>query len=262
MCPALSIDQVDFVSGLIRDQKGMKILAVMQPYLFPYMGYWQLIRAVDRFVIYDDVNYIKGGWVNRNRILINGQPSYITVPLQQSSQNKRICDLSLDSSLVWRNKLVKAIEISYRRAPFFSEFFPVTEQLIRYEESNLAGYLANQLKVLCHLMGIDTEFVLSSRSYGNSDLSAQARVMDICQRESASIYINSPGGKALYDAQSFHAAGVGLRFIAMRPIPYKQRHPGFIPYLSIIDALMEVGPSGIAHHLDAYDLVNPHTLYQ
>jgi hypothetical protein len=98
----------------------MKSLAIMQPYFFPYLGYWQLIHAVDRFIIYDDVNYIKGGWINRNRLLINGEPSYITVPLNQSSSNKRICDIALDQSSLWRNKLVKMVEMTYRKSPYFN----------------------------------------------------------------------------------------------------------------------------------------------
>ena len=81
----------------------MKI-AIMQPYFFPYIGYWQLIHAVDHFVIYDDVNYIKGGWINRNRILINGKPAYITVPLHKASAFKRICDTDLQPSPFWRGR--------------------------------------------------------------------------------------------------------------------------------------------------------------
>ena len=95
-------------------------LAIMQPYFVPYLGYWQLLNTVDRFVIYDDVTYIKGGWINRNRILINGKPSYITAPLYQASPNKRICDISLQPSPVWRKKMIKSIENTYRKAPFFS----------------------------------------------------------------------------------------------------------------------------------------------
>jgi hypothetical protein len=229
-------------------------LAIMQPYFFPYIGYWQLIHAADRFVIYDDVNYIKGGWVNRNRILINGTPSYITVPLDKPSPYKQICETTLQSSPAWQNKLVKMVEMTYRKAPGFTTVFPVIERLIRHKAGNLSEYLAHQLQVLSTFMGICTEFVLTSRCYENKHLSGQARIIDICEREGATTYINPQGGQTLYDTDSFRNAGIELHYIVMRPVPYKQRVDGFVPNLSIIDALMEIGPAGVRHHLDAFDL--------
>lgn len=227
----------------------------MQPYFFPYIGYWQLIHAADRFVIYDDVNYIKGGWINRNRILINGEPAYVTAPLSQSSQYKRICDIALQSGTVWREKLVKMIGNTYRKAPWFDEVFPVIDRIIHNEAQNLAEYLAHQLRTFAVFMGIKTEFVVSSRCYENNSLVGQARILDICKRESATTYINPQGGQALYDTDTFRDSSVDLRFIVMRTLTYKQRTAGFVPYLSIIDALMEVGPTEIQRHLDAFDLI-------
>lgn len=210
----------------------------MQPYFFPYIGYWQLIHAVDRFVIYDDVNYIKGGWINRNRILINGQAAFITAPLDQASSFKRICDTSLQHAPHWRNKLVRMVENTYRKAPFFAEVFPTVEKIIRHDRDNLADYLAYQLQTLSTLMGIDTEFVVSSRSYGNSDLSGQERVIDICRREGATTYINAQGGESLYDHASFKRNGVELKFLIPSALEYRQFGAMFVPWLSIIDVLM------------------------
>lgn len=226
----------------------------MQPYFFPYIGYWQLIHAVDRFVIYDDVNYIKGGWINRNRILINGKPVFITAPLRQSSPYKRICDLSLQKTPGWRDKLVRSVEITYGKAPCFGKVFPVIENLIRHKADNLAEYLAHQILTLSRFMGIETDFVTTGRGYGNNSLSGQERIIDICRREGANTYINPQGGQALYDTETFRKAGIDLRFIIMRPLPYPQRVVGFVPCLSIIDALMELGPVEMMHHLDSYDL--------
>lgn len=235
----------------------MSRIAIMQPYFLPYLGYWQLIHAVDRFVVYDDVNYMKGGWVNRNRLLINGRPAYITLPLSDSSPHKRICDINLLASPVWRGKLIKMVQMTYRRSPCFSEVFPVIEKLIRFDAGSLSGYLLHQLQVMAEFMEIDTEFVASSRRYGNSDLSGQARVLDICNREGASIYVNLPGGQSLYDSNEFRRAGMDLRFIAMRPLLYKQESTEFVPYLSIVDALMAIGPTDIKRHLGAFDFIVP-----
>ena len=230
-------------------------LAIMQPYFFPYIGYWQLIHAVNRFVIYDDVNYIKGGWINRNRILINGEPAYITVPLNQPSPFKRICDTTLQPSSSWRDRQVKKVELTYRKAPRFAAVFPVVERLIRHETDSLPDFLAHQLRTLSAFMGIATEFVPSSRCYENSDLPGQTRIIDICRREGATAYINLLGGRTLYDPKAFRDFGIDLRFITMRSFPYRQRSKGFAPSLSIIDALMEIGPIEIRQHLDAFDLV-------
>jgi hypothetical protein len=237
----------------------MRSIAIMQPYFFPYIGYWQLLNAVDRFVIYDDVNYIKGGWINRNRLLINGEPAYITAPLRQPSPYKRICDTALQPSSAWRDKLIKMVEITYRKAPCFAETFPIIEKLIRHEADNLADYLAYQLQTLAAFMEIKTEFVITSRCYENECLSGQARILDICKREKARIYINPQGGQGLYEAEVFRNTGIDLRFIVMRPLPYKQRSGKFVPYLSIIDALMGVGFTGIKYHLNSYDLIRPET---
>ncbi|MFW2441052.1 MAG: WbqC family protein [Arenicellales bacterium] len=230
-------------------------LAIMQPYFFPYLGYWQLLNTVDRFVIYDDVNYIKRGWVNRNRILINGKPSYLTITLDQASQNKKICEISLHSSPVWRKKMIKSIENTYRKAPFYSEVFPVIEEMICYETDNLADFLVQHLRTLAVFLGITTEFVVSSRCYHNEALSGQERILDICKREGAATYINPQGGQALYDNELFDSADIDLRFIAMQPAPYKQRAEEFVPYLSVIDALMEAGPQGIEEQMDKFDLI-------
>ena len=227
----------------------------MQPYFFPYIGYWQLIHAVDRFVIYDDVNYMKGGWINRNRILINGGPTYITVPLQRASPNKRICDISVQSSTVWRDKLARSIKIAYSQSPCFVEAFPVIETVIQYESDNLSEYLANQLRTLSAFIGIQTEFVLNSRSYRNNGLTGQERVIDICKHEDANTYINAQGGQGLYDRGTFAQSGLDLKFLIPSPVKYKQFGGTCVPWLSIVDVMMFNSKSQLRTLLDKYELV-------
>lgn len=230
-------------------------LAIMQPYFFPYVGYWQLIHAVDRFVIYDDVNYIKGGWVNRNRILVNGKPTFITVPLHQSSPFKRICDTSMQPSLAWRAKLVKMVELTYRKATYFVEVFPVVEDLIRHQTDNLSDYLAHQLKTLSAFMGINTEFVVTSRCYKNNELSGQERVLDVCKREGATTYINLQGGQALYERTAFTQHGVDLKFLIPSAKEFKQFGSTHVPWLSIIDVMMFNSRSQLSALLHQFVLV-------
>jgi hypothetical protein len=233
----------------------MRSLAIMQPYFFPYLGYWQLIGAVDRFVIYDDVNYIKGGWINRNRILVNAEPTYITIPLEKASPNKTIAETHMDGSGRWRSKLIKMIALSYGRAPFFPEVFPSLENLLLHETPSLSAYLAHQIQTLAGLLDIDTKFALSSASYDNRHLSGQDRVLDICEAERAGTYVNAIGGKAIYDPAAFARRGVNLRFVSSSSIDYSQAAPKFVPHLSIIDLLMHVGFAGTKQHLQSYELV-------
>ena len=231
-------------------------LAIMQPYFFPYIGYWQLINAVDRFVIYDDVSFINRGWINRNRILINGAPHYITVPLVGASQNKRICDIAMQDTTRWRDKIERSIESAYGRSTCFTETFPEIRRQIRHESNNLAEFLAAHLVRMAAFLGIETEIVRSSRIYGNSELRGEERIVDICEREGASSYVNLPGGRALYNAESFGIADVKLLFLSSRISPYRQRTPNFVPNLSIVDTLVEVGKSGVATRLCGYDLAH------
>jgi WbqC-like protein family len=233
----------------------MKI-AIMQPYFFPYIGYWQLIHAADCFVIYDDVNYIKGGWINRNRILINGEPTYVTASLHQASPNKLICDTYLQPSPVWRNKLIRMVENTYRKSPCFAEVFPVIEQLVRHETDKLSDYLSYQLQALAAFIGIKTEFMVNSRRYKNNDLSGQERILDICKREGATTYINPQGGQSLYDHASFAESGIDLKFlIPSSTIEYKQFGSVHVPWLSIIDVMMFNSKSKLHTLLNRHELV-------
>lgn len=233
----------------------------MQPYFLPYLGYWQLLNFVDRFVIYDNVNFIKGGWINRNRILINGKPSYITIPLHQASQNKLICDISLQSSLAWQTKMIKSIEYTYRKAPFFSNIFPIIKQIISYKTDNLADFLVHQLKTMAAFLGIRTELIKSSHRYKYPNLTGQDRILDICKREGASAYINLQGGQALYNAAAFRRQDIDLCFIVTQQIPYMQRSAGFVASLSLVDALMEIGAQGVAEQLDKFNLLTDENLH-
>ena len=230
-------------------------LGIMQPYFFPYLGYWQLLKTVDRFVVLDDVNYINRGWINRNRILINAEPSYITIPLRKVSQNMRICDLLIHEESPWRNKILRSIEHAYRRAPFFDSVFPLLEIIISNPVENLADYLLWQLQKVSSLLDIETDIVPTSRLYKNEDLSGERRIIDINIKESADNYLNLESGQSLYNAEAFSDASIRLEFIKYNAVPYFQRYPGFVSHLSIIDVLMELGPEKAASKLAEHELI-------
>lgn len=229
-------------------------LAIMQPYLFPYLGYYQLISAVDRFVILNDVNYINKGWINRNRILSNGKATLFTVPLKKSSQNKKINECEL-SDIIWKEKLLKTIEYSYKRAPFFNEVYELISSLILYEEVNLSRWLTFQIKSLCVYLEIPSDIIETSGKYENGHLKAQGKIIDICLKEKADIYINPSGGKDLYQKEVFARNNIKLNFLKVLPCHYEQFNKEFVPDLSIIDMLMFNSKSRIKEQLTHFELI-------
>ena len=221
-------------------------LAVMQPYFFPYLGYFQLLRAVDLFVAYDDVNFIKGGWINRNFILVNGQAQRITVPLKGASSFKTIAATMVAADRLWREKLLKTLRQAYSKAPHFDQVYALAEGVILSPCSSLAELALGSIKAVANYLLLTTEVRPSSAYYANDSLKGQTRILDICRRENADTYYNLPGGEALYDRAAFSAAGVTLRFIRPGELHYQQFGCAFVPRLSILDVLM-FNPPGTVH---------------
>lgn len=210
----------------------------MQPYLFPYIGYFQLLAAVDKFVFYDDVNFIKNGWINRNRLILAGATRYITLPLSGASPFLKINQIDVQGGDGWRRKLVESLRHSYAKAPYFAEVNALFQEVVCSDEQKIGEIAKASVTAVARYLGLDQHFVASSAIYGNESLSGQARVLDICAREGASHYYNPPGGRALYAEQAFEERGIGLHFIAPRLDPYAQFADTFEPGLSIIDILM------------------------
>lgn len=215
----------------------MKI-AIMQPYFFPYFGYFQLINAVDTFVIYDDVNYIKKGWINRNTILVNGQSFLFSIALKEMSQNKLINQIEIDNYSNWNKNLVKTISLSYRQAPYFKTIFPLLEDIILHDEKNLAKFITYSLKKVCHYLKIETTITISSSINKDITLKGTDKIIELCKKLGATNYVNASGGKELYDKEVFAKQQIELHFIESKKIEYKQYANSFIPWLSIIDVMM------------------------
>lgn len=230
-------------------------LAIMQPYFLPYIGYMQLMDAVDTFVLYDDVSFINRGWINRNRLLINGQEHLFTIPLKDASQNKRISEVHLADDPKWRSKLLKTIEQGYRKAPYYQTVMPLTEKIINFTTDSITELIHFSLIELNQYMGISTRLVASSSIYENADLKAQERILDICRQEKATRYINPIGGIELYDTPTFTQAGIDLKFIKSRRVDYPQFKNDFVPWLSILDVLMFNSVDGVKQLLRDYELV-------
>lgn len=232
----------------------MKV-AIMQPYFLPYIGYFQLLAAVNKFVVLDDVNYINRGWINRNRLLLNGVAYTFTVPLRGASQNRLICEIELDDVQGWREKLLRTIRQAYGKAPCYAQAYPLMKSLINYPSARLDEFLLNSIReVVCYL-SLEVEIVSSSRIYKNAHLKGEERILDICRQEQASIYINPIGGVDLYDRASFSKQDLSLYFLRSHPVSYSQGKGEHVPWLSILDVLMFNEPSAVRRLLAERDLV-------
>ncbi len=227
-------------------------LAIMQPYLFPYIGYWQLINAVETFVIYDDVTFIKQGYINRNSILINRQKQRFTLNLIGTSSNRLINQIIVGNN---QAKLLQTMEQSYAKAPFVVNVMPILEQILNQNEKNLAKFLGFSLQKISDYLQINTEFIYSSDIKKDVRLKAQNKVIDIAKRLNAAKYINAIGGQKLYSKEQFKKEGIELNFLKTQIEEYKQFNIDFIPNLSIIDIMMFNTQDEIQKMLKMYELV-------
>ncbi len=230
-------------------------LAIMQPYAFPYLGYFQLVQAVDAFVLLDDVAYPKQGWVNRNRIGGRKGPLLVTFPVRKPRLGQEIRDMRLSDFPRHAEKFLRTLESVYRRAPFYEAVRPVLERAVRFTTDDLAAFASESLAVLAHHLGIVTPLIRASERYPRNGTCGIERVIDICLRAGAATYVNAEGGMALYRAEPFARRGIELRFLVHRPRPYPQLASGFIPRLSIIDALMFNAPEEMAAQLASYSII-------
>lgn len=234
----------------------LRTAAMMQPYLFPYLGYFQLIACSDAFVLGDDLQYVKGSWINRNRILVNGQPKLVTFSLRNDdpylSINQRWLSDDFEPNAA---RLLKTLEYSYARAPFKDETLQLVSQILASPERNLARFAEQSIRALCSHLEIATPIRLGSEMGLPAQMDKQERVVRLAHKLGAEQYINPIGGTALYCPAYFRANGLVLRFLRMDELSYPQLGQPFVPSLSIIDVLMFNGRIGTRALLDRFSLV-------
>jgi hypothetical protein len=232
----------------------MKV-GIMQPYFFPYIGYWQLMSSVDKYVIYDDVNYIKGGWINRNKILMNGKSKMINLKMKGASPNKLINEVFVAKDEIYNRKLLRTIEYCYKKAPYFSNVFPLVEEIILYNEEVLSTYLENSIRKIAKYLEMNTEIILSSDLNKDNSLKGQDKIIEICRILGATEYYNAKGGINLYSKEIFDYNGIKIRFIETKLFEYFQHINKFEPNLSIIDVLMFNSKEEVKELLSLYHLI-------
>ena len=209
----------------------------MQPYFLPYIGYFQLMAAVDLFVVYDNIKYTKKGWINRNRFLLNGSDAMFSLPLKTGSDSLDVVERELAADFD-RAKLLKQFAGAYRSAPHFEQVYPLLERVVGHSAGNLFRYLHHALVEVCAHLGIRTPVRISSSIPLEPGLKAQDKVLALCATLGATRYINPIGGTELYAKEDFAARGIELQFLKSRPFEYAQFGAEFVPWLSMVDVLM------------------------
>lgn len=215
----------------------MTRVAIMQPYFLPYIGYFQLIAAVDLFIVYDNIKYTKKGWINRNRILQDDRDAMISLPLKGDADALHIRERELAADFD-AHRLARQITGAYRQAPGFGETFPLVERILGCADRNLFGFLHHSIVKTCRHLGLRTEIAISSAFAIDHGLKAQDKVLALCQAAGATSYVNAIGGTELYSQGAFREKGIGLRFLRSRPFEYQQFGKAFVPWLSILDVMM------------------------
>lgn len=228
----------------------------MQPYFMPYIGYFQLISSVDEFIIYDNIQYTKKGWINRNRISVNGKDQFITIPIKKDSDYLDVSERMISDN--WgkeKYKILNIIKSFYGKAPNFKEAYGVIEDCLNIEEENLFNFIYETILIINNFLDIKTKIIISSDIDIDHNLRSKNKVIEICKNRNAEIYVNSIGGISLYDKEEFKDNGIILNFIKSNPIKYQQSNSEFIPWLSIVDVMMFNSKEKIKEYLKEYTLV-------
>jgi len=248
----------------------------MQPYFFPYLGYFQCIHAVDRYILYDNINYIKEQWVHRNRILINMSPRYLRLVLVKKSSFIKIRDTKLVANPSWRKENLKSLFLGYKSAPYFDQVYPVMESLMMYDTDSLSDFNSIAIIQIATLLEIPTKIVPNSASYFDIEeklanpeslevltkkyrltdyAQKKLRIFEICSKENATTFINAIGGQELYHKSEFLQNGIQLLFVNSHDYTYDQNSDQFHPHLSIIDVLFHCGVEGTKKMIPNYTLI-------
>lgn len=232
----------------------MKI-GIMQPYFLPYIGYWQLINTVDKFVIYDNIEFTKKSWIRRNRILLNGKDKLFTLPIKKDSDYLNINERFLSPDYAKeRNKILNTIQCAYKKAPFYNTVFPIIKRCFYCEKHNLFEFILYSIIEIMRYLDIKTDIIISSNIDMDHTLKCEKRVMEICKALGGKCYINPVGGVDLYCEEEFSEHSIELKFLKSNDIVYNQ-FDKFVPNLSILDVMMFNSREIINEMLQEYTLI-------
>lgn len=233
-------------------------LGIMQPYFFPYLGYFCLIKHVDLFILLDEVQFIRHGWIERNRIM---HPSdgwlYIRVPLNKHNQETKIRDIYINNTENWKQRIFAQLAHYKKIAPFYPDVTRLLEEIFSVDYYDLSHLNKASLKCVCDYLNISTpikifsemELTIEKVSYPDD------WALNICKALAANEYWNPPGGKSLFDIQKYRNNDVSIKFVNISLTPYFQGSKNFVEGLSIIDVLMFNSREDVIGMLDRFSLI-------
>ena len=233
----------------------------MQPYLLPYLGYFQLMNAVDEWVVFDDIQYRRHSWINRNRILspnLEKEWKYISIPLKRYSQTKLITQIEINNDNKWCDSILGGLSYYKRvKAPFYKDTVSFIEPLIQNKYEFISELNIILMKHIANLLNIKTNIRISSEEdfKFKKNMESDDWALEISKKLGASTYINPLGGLEIFDKKKYKKEGIEIKFLKTNNIFYKQSKRNFVPFLSIIDVLMFNSIENIKIMLDKYELV-------
>lgn len=227
--------------------------AVMQPYLFPYIGYYQMAALADQFVFLDDANFIVRGYINRNHMLLNGRAHRFTVPVSDASQNRAIRDHHYPDR---GQELIRQLQSAYRAAPYLQSALPLIERVFEEGDGNVAVTNGLSVQRILEYVGLERRWLRSSDLLAQGQFKGSRWIIEICRKLNASRYLNLPGGRSLYEPAAFDKENIALQFVEPAFPPYDQRCP-FVPGLSMVDMLMWCDTQAIRTMLQSGRAVSP-----
>ena len=233
----------------------MKI-GIMQPYFLPYIGYWQLLNAVDKYVIYDNIEFTKGSWIRKNRFLLNGKDKIFSIPIKKDSDFLNIDEREISKDFIKeRVKILNQIKMAYKKAPEFDRVFPILEEIFLFDKMNLFEFIYNSVNIIKNYLDIKTEIIISSKINIDHSLKGKDKVIAICKELKGIEYYNAIGGQELYSFEEFKQNGIELKFLKADEISYKQFDNEFISNLSILDIMMFNSKEKVKEFLNNYSLM-------
>tara|TARA_B110000971_G_C20018412_1_gene505082 strand:- start:1127 stop:1819 length:693 start_codon:yes stop_codon:yes gene_type:complete len=230
------------------------MIALMQPYFFPKLSYWQLIHSVDTFVIYDDVQYKKGGWINRNRILVNNSIKTISIPLKHDNFKKMINERFLAEN--WnleKKRLLVLIKDNYKKSINFEIIYPLIIKILNFNDMNLSKFITNSIIEITNYLEINTKIINSSSLNISDKFKKESKIIEICKILNSTKYVNAIGGKKIYDKDDFKNLNIELNFLYPANLLDNINSASFD--LSIIDTLMNIKKKQLQKELTSFKLI-------
>jgi hypothetical protein len=216
-------------------------VAIMQPFFFPYLGYFSLMKHTDNWIVFDDIRYSNQAWGNRNRILKHPEGwAWINVPVKDHKRETFYSNILIQNEINWKRKIINQFEYYKIHAPFYKDVLKIIQEVFSEDFSHLVDLNIHAMKKVCEYLKIDFKYTkFSEMNLGINSVQHPGQwALEICKAIKSTNYVNPCEGHPIYDKKEYDDAGISLQFIINRVSPYDQKRAEFEARLSIIDVMM------------------------